>query len=82
MARGTIQKQFSTTTVRGYTIKDGAPVEVIYELDRKCGLQTAQKIIRKTDTAFAAVEVKDNAVLYKMTFEDFKKYATPVEDNE
>lgn len=80
MARNTIQKQFVTTTVRGFIIKDGQPVEVTYELDKKCGLHTAQGIIRLThDSTFAAVEVTENATMYKMTFDDFKKYATPVD---
>ena len=78
MARNTIQKQFVTTTVKGFIIKDGQPVEVAYELDKKCGLQTAQGIIRKQEPTFAAVEVTENATMYKMTFEDFKKYAIPV----
>lgn len=78
MARNTIQKQFVTTTVKGFIIKDAQPVEVAYELDKKCGLQTAQSIIRKTEPTFAAVEVTENATMYKMTFDDFKKYATPV----
>lgn len=78
MARNTIQKQFVTTTVKGFIIKDGQPVEVTYELDKKCGLQTAQCIIRKQEPTFAAVEVTEDATMYKMTFDDFKKYATPV----
>lgn len=77
MARNTIQKQFVVTLVRGFIIKDGQPVEVAYKIDKKCGLQTAQSIIRKTEPTFAAVESKEKATMYKMTFEDFKKYATP-----
>lgn len=82
MARNTIQKRFTTTEVRGFIIKDGQPVEVAYELNKKCGLQTAQSIIRKTEPTFAAVEVTENATMYKMTFDDFKKYATPVDATE
>lgn len=82
MARNTIQKKFTSTEVRGYVIKDGQPVQVAYQLDKKCGLQTAQSIIRKTDPTFAAVEAKENVILYKMTFDDFKKYATPVDATE
>lgn len=82
MARNTIQKRFVSTTVKGYVIKDGHPVETTYELDKKCGLKTAQSIIRKTEPSFAATEVMENAITYKMTFEDFKKYATPVDATE
>lgn len=82
MARNTIQRKFTRTEVRGYVIKDGQPVEVAYELDKKCGLQTAQAIIRKTEPTFAAVEVKENVILYKMTFEDFKKYGAPCDATE
>lgn len=82
MARNTIQKKFTTTEVHGFIIKDGQPVKVAYELDKKCGLQTAQSIIRKTEPTFAAVEVTENDAMYKMTFDDFKKYATPVDATE
>ena len=78
MARNTIQKKFTTTTVKGYIIKDDHPQEVTYELNKKCGLQTAQAVIRKEEPSFAAVEVAENSTVYKMSFEDFKKYATPV----
>ena len=46
MARNTIQKKFTTTEVRGYVIKDGQPVQIAYQLDKKCGLNTAQALIR------------------------------------
>lgn len=82
MARNTIQKTFTTTVVRGYVIKDGQPVEAVYELDKKCGLNTAQALIRRTEPTFAAAEVKENVILYKMSFDDFKKYATPVDATE
>lgn len=62
--------------VRGFVIKDDHPVEVTYELDKKCGLNTAQTIIRRTEPTFAAVSVNETTTTYKMTFEDFKKYAT------
>ena len=78
MARNTIQKQFATTTVKGFTIKEGQPIEVSYELDKKCDMQTAQNIIRKNDPTFAAVDVEWKYTTYKMTFDDFKKYATPI----
>ena len=45
MARNTIQKKFTSTEVRGYVIKDGQPVQVAYQLDKKCGLNTAQALI-------------------------------------
>ena len=82
MARNTIQKQFVTTTVKGFIIKDGQPVEVAFELDKKCGLHTAQTVIRKQEPTFAAVEVVENATMYKMTFDDFKKYGTPCDASE
>lgn len=76
MARNTIQKKFATTEVHGLIIKDGKPVQVAYQLDKKCGLNTAQALIRKDEPSFAAVEVVEHEQLYKMTFDDFKKYAT------
>lgn len=76
MARNTIQKKFNTTEVRGFVIKDGQPVEVVYQLGKKCGLNTAQALIRKEEPSFAAVEVVEHEQLYKMTFDDFKKYGT------
>lgn len=76
MARNTIQKKFTTTVVRGFIIKDGQPVEVAYHLGKKCGLNTAQALIRKDEPSFAAVEVVEHEYLYKMTFDDFKKYGT------
>ena len=82
MARNTIQKKFTTTEVRGYVIKDGQPVQVAYQLDKKCGLSTAQALIRKQEPSFAAVEVVEHEQLYKMTFEDFKKYGTPCDATE
>lgn len=82
MARNTIQKKFTTTEVRGYVIKDGHPVEVAYQLDKKCGLNTAQALIRKQEPSFAAFEVVEHVHLYKMTFEDFKKYGTPCDASE
>ena len=82
MARNTIQKKFTSTEVRGYVIKDGHPVEVTYQLDKKCGLNTAQAMIRMQESSFAAVEVVEHEQLYKMTFEDFKKYGTPCESTE
>lgn len=76
MSRNTIQKKFTTMEVRGFIIKDGQPVEVVYQLGKKCGLNTAQALIRKEEPSFAAVEVVENEQLYKMTFDDFKKYGT------
>ena len=76
MARNTIQKKFTITEVRGYVIKDGQPMQVAYQLGKKCGLNTAQAIIRKEEPSFAAVEVVEHEQLYKMTFDDFKKYGT------
>ena len=70
MARNTIQKKFTSTEVRGYVIKDGQPVQVAYQLDKKCGLNIAQALIRKQEPSFAAVEVVEHEQLYKMTFED------------
>lgn len=78
MARSTIQKKFITTTVKGFIVKDGQSVEATYELDKKCGLMTAQSIIRRQEPSFAATEVVENTAMYKMTFDDFKKYATLV----
>lgn len=82
MARNTIQKKFTTTEVRGFIIKDGQPVQVAYQLEKKCGLNTAQALVRKQDTSFAAVEVVEHEQLYKMTYEEFKKYATPCDASE
>jgi hypothetical protein len=82
MARNTIQKKFTTTEVRGFIIKDGQPVEVVYQLGKKCGLNTAQALIRKQEPTFAAVEVAEHEQLYKMTFDDFKKYGTPCDASE
>jgi hypothetical protein len=82
MARNTIQKKFTSTEVRGYVIKDGQPVQVTYQLDKKCGLNTAQSLIRKQTPSFSAVEVVENEQLYKMTFEDFKKYGTRCDASE
>lgn len=82
MARNTIQKKFITTEVYGFIIKDGQPVKVAYQLGKKCGLNTAQAIIRKEEPTFAAVEVVEHEQLYKMTFDDFKKYGTPCDDSE
>ena len=77
MARNTIQKKFAITEVRGFTIKDGQPEEVVYKIGKKCGLNTAQALIRKEEPCFAAVEVNVHEQIYKMSFEDFKKYGTP-----
>lgn len=82
MARNTIQKKFTTTEVCGYIIKDGQPVYVTCQLDKKCGLNTAQALVRKQDPSFAAVEVVVHEQLYKMTFDDFKKYGTPCDASE
>lgn len=82
MSRNTIQKKFTSTEVRGYVIKDGQPVQVAYQLDRKCGLNIAQALIRKQEPSFAAVEVVEHEQLYKMTFDDFKKYGTPCDATE
>ena len=82
MSRNTIQKKFTSTEVRGYVIKDGHPVQVAYQLDKKCGLNTAQGLIRKQEPSFAAVEVVEHEQLYKMTFEDFKQYGTPCDATE
>ena len=82
MARNTIQKKFTTTEVHGFIIKDGQPVKVVYQLGKKCGLNTAQAIIRKDESTFAATEIVEHEQLYKMTFDDFKKYGTPCDASE
>ena len=82
MARNTIQKKFTTTEVRGYVIKDGQPMKVAYQLGKRCGLNTAQSIIRKEEPTFAAVEVVEHEQLYKMTFDEFKKFGTPCDASE
>lgn len=82
MARNTIQKRFTTTEVRGFIIKDGQPAQVAYQLDKRCGLDTAQALVRKQEPSFAAVEVVEHEHLYKMTFDDFKKYGTPCDASE
>lgn len=76
MARNTIQKKFTTTVVSGIIIEDGAAVAVKYELDRNTTLQTAQAIIRKYNASFSAISVEHVVRMYKMTFEEFKRYAT------
>lgn len=76
MTCDTIQKKFTITEVRGFIIKDGQPVEVAYQLDKKCGLNTAQALVRKEEPSFSAVEVVGHELFYKMTFDDFKKYGT------
>lgn len=81
MARNTIQKKFTTTEVQGFIIEDGTPKAVSFELEKKCGLNTAQTAIRKQYPSFAAVAVVEHEQLYKMTFEDFKKYATPCNED-
>ena len=82
MARNTIQKKFTTTEVRGFIIKDGQPVAASYELNKRCGLNSAQALVRKTEPTFAAVEVVEHEQMFKMTFEDFRKYATPCDAGE
>lgn len=82
MARNTIQKKFTTTVVHGFIIKDGQPLEVSYKLDKKCGLNTAQALIRREESSFAATELIESTQLYKMTFDDFKKYGTRCYDSE
>lgn len=82
MARNTIQKRFTNTEVRGFIIKDGQPAQVAYQLDKRCGLDTAQALVRKQEPSFAAVEVVEHVQLYKMTFDDFKKYGTPCDASE
>lgn len=82
MARNTIQKRFITTEVRGFIIKDGQPAQVAYQLDKRCGLDTAQALVRRQEPSFAAVEVVVHEHLYKMTFDDFKKYGTPCDASE
>lgn len=82
MARNTIQKKFTTTEVRGYVIEDGQPKAVSFELDKQCGLNSAQAIIRREHPSFSAAEVIEHATLYKMDFETFKKYATPCDETE
>lgn len=80
MARKTVQKQFTITEVKGFMVENGAPVMVSYQLDRKCGINTAQSIIRKTVPSFSATEVVNHSKLYKMDFETFKQHATEVID--
>lgn len=82
MARNTIQKVFTTTTVKGFIIKDGVPVEASYELDKKCGINTAQYIVRQHEPTFAATDIVENSILYKMTFDEFKAHAHPVTEAE
>lgn len=82
MARNTIQKKFNITEVRGFIIEDGQPVKVCYQIGKKCGLNTAQAIIRKEEPSFAATEIVEHEQLYKMTFDDFKKYGTPCDASE
>lgn len=82
MSRNTIQKKFTTTEVHGFIIKDGQPVKVVYQLGKKCGLNTAQTLIRKEEPSFAVTDIIERDQLYKMTFDDFKKYATPCDASE
>lgn len=82
MARNTIQKKFTTTEVHGFIVKDGQPMKVVYQLGKKCGLNTAQALIRREEASFAATEIVEHEQLYKMTFDDFKKYGTPCDASE
>ena len=82
MARNTIQKKFTTTEVHGFIIKDGQPMKVVYQLGKKCGLNTAQALIRREEPSFAATEIVEHDQLYMMTFDDFKKYGTPCDASE
>jgi hypothetical protein len=82
MARGFIQKRFTTTVVKGFYIKDGKPCEVEFEMNSKCKLNRAQAIIRKTEPTFSAASIEETSKLYKMSVEDFKAHATIVDDEE
>ena len=82
MARNTIQKKFTTTEVRGFLIEDAQPKAVTFELDKQCGLNSAQQIIRREHPSFSAAEVVEHSILYKMDFDTFKKYATPCTEAE
>ena len=82
MARNTIQKKFTTTEVHGFIIKDGQPMKVVYQLGKKCGLNTAQALIRREEPSFAATEIVEHEQLYKMTFDEFKKYGSPCDASE
>lgn len=79
MARNTIQKKITSTTVKGFTIEDGKPVEVEYKLTRKCGLNTAQARIRKDDPSFSAVSIEETETLYVMSLDKFIENAEVIE---
>ena len=79
MARNYMQKIRTKTIVNGFTVRDAQPVAVSYEIDKNVGINTAQQMVRKQDPSFSAISVTPKRTMYKMTFEDFFRLATPEE---
>lgn len=82
MARNTIQKRFTTTIVHGYIIENGEPCATQFEIEKRIGINAAQTFIRREYPSFAATSIETKDQLYKMTFDDFKRLATPCDDEE
>ena len=84
MARNYVQKIKTTTVVRGYVLRDGAPVEAAYTIEKRIGLNAAQAIVRKDEPSFMAAGVEERRTLYTMAFEKFYQLADarPLEDGE
>lgn len=84
MARNYVQKIKTTTIVHGFVLRDGAPVEAAYTIEKRVGINTAQAIVRKDEPSFMAAGVEEQRTLYTMTFEKFYQLADarPLEDGE
>lgn len=82
MARNTIQKRFTTTIVHGYIIEEGQPCATQFEIEKRVGINAAQAFIRREYPSFAATSIETKDQLYKMTFDEFKRHATPCEETE
>lgn len=84
MARNYVQKIKTTTVVFGYVLRDGAPVEAAYTIERRVGLESAQAIVRKDEPSFMALRVEEIRTLYTMTFDRFYELADarPLQDGE
>lgn len=84
MARNYVQKVKTITVVRGYVLRNGAPVEAAYIIEKRVGVNAAQAIVRKDEPSFMAASVEERRTLYTMTFEKFYQLADarPLEDGE
>ena len=82
MPRKSMSKVITTTTVRGVEVISGELVPQSYELDGKLGLPLAQGMIRKSHPNFVAQEVAHEGHKYQMSIDDFKQFATVVDEDE